>query len=376
MFNKEDFSEFYYIPTPMIIDNFNLRKITCGDDFTMVLTKDGKMYVFGANYNHQLGVLKERNIFSPLSFPNLIKSQAECFNVNVKSNIIDMQTSGKNCVLINEEGNVIVLSSRIMGSSMLNKTPVEMPLPNVKFSNVECGKDFVLLLTHNGYVYSFGENKYGQLGLGDTEPRSYPTLIKDFLDKKIKVTQISCGYKHCSARGNNKAFSWGCNNCGQLGASHFKNLTLPYFNDIKYSKMTNNIIQVSCGFRSTVFLTESRQLFWCGSCGDISQQDVPIEFDYVSKVPELFGYDSHHIIKVNHSWSRVMSVLYATVAETAPLKFKLNNPNKLKMMLNTLTNKWTLKDLYPPKLEGMENFIAAKHIVKVPKTNTTTIKKK
>ena len=376
MFNKEDFSEFYYIPTPMIIDNFNLRKITCGDDFTMVLTKDGKMYVFGANYNHQLGVLKERNIFSPLSFPNLIKSQAECFNVNVKANIIDMQTSGKNCVLINEEGNVIVLSSHIMGSSMLNKTPVEMPLPNVKFSNVECGKDFVLLLTHNGYVYSFGENKYGQLGLGDTEPRSYPTLIKDFLDKKIKVTQISCGYKHCSARGNNKAFSWGCNNCGQLGASHFKNLTLPYFNDIKYSKMTNNIIQVSCGFRSTVFLTESRQLFWCGSCGDISQQDVPIEFDYVSKVPELFGYDSHHIIKVNHSWSRVMSVLYATVAETAPLKFKLNNPNKLKMMLNTLTNKWTLKDLYPPKLEGMENFIAAKHIVKVPKTSTTTTKKK
>ena len=149
----------------------------------------------------------------------------------------------------------------------------------------------------------------------------------------------------------------------------------PFFNDIKFSKISNNILQVSCGFRATVFLTETRQVFWCGTCGDISQQDVPIEFNYASKVPELFSYDNHHIIKINHSWCRTMSVLYATVAETAPLKFKMNNPNKLKFLLNTLTNKWTTKDLYPPKVEQMENYIAGKHIVKVPKATTTTKRK-
>ena len=373
-FSESDFENFYYLSNPMIIDNFNLRKIKCGDDYTMVLTKENKMYVFGANYDYQLGVLKNRNIFSPMSLYNIVKTQQENPNVNLKSNIIDMKTSGKNCVLLNEAGNMILLSCNT-SSNIRNKTPIEIPVPNAKFSNIECGKDFCLLLTQNGYVYSFGDNKYGQLGQGDFEDRTYPTMINYFVDKKIKVTQISCGYKHCCAKGNNKAYSWGCNTSGQLGTSNFKNMAKPFFNDIKFSKITNNILQVSCGFRATVFLTETRQVFWCGTCGDISQQDVPIEFNYASKVPELFSYDNHHIIKINHSWCRTMSVLYATVAETAPLKFKMNNPNKLKFLLNTLTNKWTTKDLYPPKVEQMENYIAGKHIVKVPKATTTTKRK-
>ena len=36
-----------------------------------------------------------------------------------------------------------------------------MNFPEIKFSNIECGKDFVLLLTNNGYLYSFGNNKFG-----------------------------------------------------------------------------------------------------------------------------------------------------------------------------------------------------------------------
>ena len=42
-FSESDFENFYYLSNPMIIDNFNLRKIKCGDDYTMVLTKENKM---------------------------------------------------------------------------------------------------------------------------------------------------------------------------------------------------------------------------------------------------------------------------------------------------------------------------------------------
>lgn len=378
-FNEDSFTEFYYLDSPIIIDNFNVRKIACGQDNTMVLTKDQKLYVFGSNSYYQLGVLKSRNIYSPMSFHNIIKTQQENPAVDLKSNISAMAFSGKNGLLINEAGNLIILSCFCAGATgpdALYRTPIELPLPNVKFAEISCGKDFALLLTTAGTLFSFGSNQFGQLGHGDTNPRTYPTLVQYFVDKKFKVQQISCGFKHSACKSNNKAYVWGSNVNGQLGTGNLKNMELPALNDIKYSKIKTNMLQVSCGFRSTVFLTETRQLFWCGTCGDIQQQLEPIEFLYNMKVPELFSYDNHQIVKINHTWSKTMSILYATVAETGPLKYKLNNPPKLTKILNSLTNKWTNNDLFPPRGEEFDNYIAEKHINKDVKMPTATKKKK
>ena len=88
-----------------------------------------------------------------------------------------------------------------------------------------------------------------------------------------------------------------------------------------------------------MFLTETRQIFWCGTNGDIKQQNKIKEFFYVLKIPDLFKNEFHEIIKLNHSFCRTSSILYATVAEVGPLKKKLNNPNKLNTLLNNLTLK-------------------------------------
>ena len=366
-FYEESFMEFYYLDSPIIIDNFNVRKIACGQDNTMILTKDNKLYVFGSNNYYQLGVKNCKNIYSPMSFQNIIKSHPETLPIDTKSNITTMKFSGKNALLLNEKGNLVVLSCFAAGGSgnegLYNK-PVEAPVPDVKFCQIECGKDFCLLLSTSGLLYSFGSNQFGQLGHGDTEPRTYPTVVKYFLDKKKRVDQISCGFKHAACKSNNKIYSWGCNVNGQLGTGNLKHMYTPYLNDIKYSKIKFNFLQVSCGFRSTVFLTETRQLYWCGTCGDIQQQLEPIEFLYNIKIPELFSYDNHVIVKINHTWCKTMSILYATVAEVGPLRHKLNNPNKLTKILNSLTNKWTYKDLYPPRGDEFDNYIAEKHIIK------------
>jgi alpha-tubulin suppressor-like RCC1 family protein len=341
----------------------------------MILTKENKLYVFGSNNYYQLGVKNCKNIYSPMSFQNIIKSHPENLPIDIKSNITTMKFSGKNALLLNESGNLIILSCFAAGGSgsegLYNK-PVEVPLPDVKFSQIECGKDFCLLIATSGHLYSFGSNQFGQLGHGDTEPRTYPTVVKYFLKKR--VDQISCGFKHAACKSNNKIYTWGCNVNGQLGTGNLKHMYTPNLNDIKYSKVNSNFLQVSCGFRSTVFLTETRQLYWCGTCGDIQQQLEPIEFLYNIKIPELFSYDNHVIVKINHTWSKTMSILYATVAEVGPLKHKLNNPNKMNKLLNSLTNKWIYKDLFPPRGEDLDNYIAEKHIIKDVKA--TTVKKK
>ena len=377
IFNEDSFTDFYYLDSPILLDNFNVRKIECGEDNTMMLTKENKLYVFGSNNYYQFGDIKNKNIYSPTSFQNLIKSQQENPLINMKSDISIMKFSGKNALLLNESGNLIILSCFISGvphNEGLYSTPTEIYVPDVKFIHIECGRDFCLLLSTFGALYSFGTNQFGQLGHGDNIQRTYPIAVKFFLDMKKKVDQISCGFKHSACKCNNKIYTWGCNSNGQLGTGNLKHMYTPNLVDIKYSKVKFNFLQVSCGFRSTAFLTETRKLYWCGTCGDIQQQLEPIEFMYAIKIPELFYYENHVIVKINHTWSKTMSILYATVAEIGPLKRKLNNPNKLNKILNNLTNKWIYKDVYPPRGEDLDNYIAGKHIFKEVKT--TKAKKK
>ena len=91
LFNDESYTDYYYLDSPIILDNFNIRKISCGQDNTMILTKENKLYVFGANNYYQLGVIKNRNIYSPTSFQNIIKGHQENVFVNMKSNITQMK---------------------------------------------------------------------------------------------------------------------------------------------------------------------------------------------------------------------------------------------------------------------------------------------
>ena len=170
----------------------------------------------------------------------IIKAQKEGDEVNIKSDITTMKFSGKNALLLNEDGNLIILSCFVAGSSGnegLYRTPIEIPVPKVKFAQIECGKDFCLLLTFSGLLYSFGSNQFGQLGHGDTEPRTYPVVVQYFLDMKKRVDQISCGFKHSACKCNNKIYSWGCNSNGQLGTGNLKHLYSPNLNNIKYSKI-------------------------------------------------------------------------------------------------------------------------------------------
>ena len=60
-----------------------------------------------------------------------------------------------------------------------------------------------------------------------------------------KVDQISCGIKHSENKLNNKIYTLGCNSNGQLGSGNLKYIYVPTLNDIKYSKVKTNFLQVS-----------------------------------------------------------------------------------------------------------------------------------
>jgi alpha-tubulin suppressor-like RCC1 family protein len=103
---------------------------------------------------------------------------------------------------------------------------------------VACGETFSLCITDNGRLFSWGENKEGQLGVGDFKGRAHPTLLQKFCDpdqprlkdmKNKYFDFIAVGNWHCLAITNKKkVYSWGKNKYGQLGLGNTKNQEVPH----------------------------------------------------------------------------------------------------------------------------------------------------
>jgi hypothetical protein len=92
------------------------------------------------------------------------------------------------------------------------KTPTIISGFSGKLLDVACGWAHTVVITERG-VYSCGSDKFGQLGRvgGGTN------LLRIRLPMQAKIYQVACGAYHTIAiteQGN--AYSWGCNNFGQV----------------------------------------------------------------------------------------------------------------------------------------------------------------
>lgn len=67
-----------------------------------------------------------------------------------------------------------------------------------------------------GRTYTWGWNKFGQLGLGDTEDRNAPTEVSPLTGQRVAL--LACGWRHTVAvTVDGMVYSWGRGVNGQLG---------------------------------------------------------------------------------------------------------------------------------------------------------------
>jgi alpha-tubulin suppressor-like RCC1 family protein len=82
--------------------------------------------------------------------------------------------------------------------------------------DIKMGEQFTIAVSFKGYVYTWGMNDKGQLGIGNEAPTFEPIQLPQIgpgNKYQIKpVTKIACGLKHCLVLTNNdKLFAWGSN---------------------------------------------------------------------------------------------------------------------------------------------------------------------
>jgi hypothetical protein len=198
---------------------------------------------------------------------------------------------------------------------------------------VVCGAKYLTFLTHAGMVFNFGDNKYGQLGQGNTDSSEDPAMITSLLN--YRILDIASGHSHIIALGairdltkskdeknlNNMILVWGDNSYGQLGNSSEDMLTSPTimdeFNDVKISS-------IDAGFYHSVIVLDGKAFgFGLNKNGQVSQ----ILNDDIIRTPQKIALNDFSIVELKCS---PHSTLYLTADNKLVLLGQITN-NSLKI---------------------------------------------
>ena len=105
-----------------------------------------------------------------------------------------------------------------MGAEGYNQPQPRFCIYGVTIKQVACGEEHSAFITTTNYVYTMGSNRCGQLGIRDAQvqQKNSPVLVEQLLGSKI--VDVSCGGNHTMVVSESgDAFTWGEGRYGALG---------------------------------------------------------------------------------------------------------------------------------------------------------------
>ncbi|KAJ5080273.1 hypothetical protein M0811_03757 [Anaeramoeba ignava] len=265
----------------------NIQKVTVGFENEAILTKEGNVFAKGKNINSK----------NPKEFIN-ISSLIEDTNDRI---IEDIVSGAQSIYLLTSNQNVYGIGSNYygqLGVDSITFQKTEKPILMMKnVSKIFSGNssNYVFLLNSNQELFGFGDNQFGQVGLGESIRKEIKIqkLTKIQNIPKGKIIDIKCGYTHSimlienenqNQNPKRKLYSCGYYENNGLG----KNEDTYEFTEIKSSLFENDddILDFSVGFDHTLILTSNSKLIGFGynshgqlGTGDIKNQLIPIKIE-------------------------------------------------------------------------------------------------
>jgi alpha-tubulin suppressor-like RCC1 family protein len=162
-----------------------------------------------------------------------------------------------------------------LGDASNRYSPVQVgTLSN--WAQISCGYDHTCVLNNNNFVWDFGRNLFGQLGNNTTTNFISPTLLIH-TTLATNWSKITSGLNHTLAiRADGFLFSWGNNSFGQLGVSD-----VTHRSSIVQIGSANNWAQIACGQVHSVAINSQGFLYSWGnnSFAQLGQPAIPISIN-------------------------------------------------------------------------------------------------
>lgn len=261
--------------------NKRVRDVGCGLRHTVFVLDDGTVYTCGCNDLGQLGHEKARK-------------RPEHVGALDAQNIVAVSCGEAHTLALNDKGQVYAWGLATDGQLGLPGTEecVRVPrniksLSEIQIVQVACGYYHSLALSKGSEVFSWGQNKYGQLGLGyEYKKQTSPQMIKSLLG--IPFAQIAAGGAHSFVLTLSGAiFGWGRNKFGQLGVNDDNDRYVP---TLLKSLRSQKVVHICCGEDHTAALTKEGGVFTfgAGGYGQLGHNSTSHEIN-PRKVFELMG---------------------------------------------------------------------------------------
>ena len=208
--------------TPM--DGKKIIQIHAGYEHSLALASDGTVYTWGRNNSGQLGKNDATDAHIPAAVRTFGTPMAGKIIVQLaagNSQSIALASDGTVYTWgwnqYGQLGNGTTMNSRIPVAVVTAGTP----LAGKTISQIAAGNAHALAMTDDGTMYTWGWNQHGQLGNNSTINSSLPVIVKTTgtpLAGKM-ITQITSGGSPNSLvlANDGTMYTWGWNRYGQLG---------------------------------------------------------------------------------------------------------------------------------------------------------------
>ncbi|CDE14898.1 putative uncharacterized protein [Clostridium sp. CAG:470] len=229
--------------------------VVAGNQFTLVLKSDGTVWATGYNENGELG---QNNGTTTTKFVQVKNEDGKGY----LQNIVGIAASGNSSYAMTKEGEVYSWGYNRYGQLGVNDgttrlLPVKMKY--VKNIMQMSGQDIaVALLDSDGSVWTVGYNGNYGLGIGNDSNRSLPIKIKDTNGKTLyNVKEVASGRQHIVIlKEDGSAWAVGYNGYGQLGdgTTTSKSIIVPM--KISNEEKVQNIKHIYAAGDASALITE------------------------------------------------------------------------------------------------------------------------
>ena len=272
------YSDYFFKPTPVDLTNiFDLSSsdkiiyIGCGDDFNIALTLKHKVIAFGKNEDGQLGI---KDGTSDMLTYNITDN----FVMQDGDYIKDVKCGASHAIALSNNGYVYVWGANQFGQLGIKdvtilSTPTSLEEITESVIQVDCGRYSSYVLTNQGQLYGFGSDSYGQLAtkkpIITSNKKTTPYLMNGSfpLESDEYIKEIKAGYYYAYIKTNlNNYYSFGQNSSGQLGNNSTISTSFPQ--KLEYKTILNGndeIVNMSCGLEHCIAVSKLGHILAWGS---------------------------------------------------------------------------------------------------------------
>lgn len=264
--------------TPMLVralEDVEMVAIAAGNEHSVALSVDGKIYAWGSNTSGQLGDGTRDNDLSIATVQGL-----------EDINVVAIAAGGVHTLALSDDGKVYAWGYNYHGqvgdgTNAIHRTsPLLVEgLSNREIVAIAAGTRHSMALDIYGRVYAWGSNDSGQLGDGTAKDRYKPVTVQGL--EGIDIISISTGTVFSMALGmDGKLYAWGRNSDGQLGDGTDIQRELPVLVQGLDGMKVAGIAQGLSSYHSLAIMDTGQIYIWGGNyqgqIGDGTTENRPL----------------------------------------------------------------------------------------------------